>query len=126
MRLLADTSIWIDHLRRADAELAEALRRRVVVTHPMVIGEIAMGSIADRTAVLTAMLQLRQALPAEHAEVRDLVERHRLFGTGLGLIDAHLLASTLLTPDTFLWTRDKKLADAAAMLGVEAGKRIPS
>jgi predicted nucleic acid-binding protein len=118
MRLLADSSIWIDHLRRPSEALAAALRERRLLTHPFVLGEVAMGSLARRGEVLAEIGQLRQAAHADDSEVLSLVARHRLFGTGLGLIDAHLLASCLLTPDAWLWTRDRRLHEAAERLGV--------
>jgi predicted nucleic acid-binding protein len=120
MKLLADSSIWLDHIRQPSADLAQALRRRSMLTHMLVIGELAMGSIARRGEVLAALLQLRLAVRADDMEVLDMVERHRLFGTGIGLIDAHLLASCLLTPDCRLWTRDRRLGRAAERLGVVA------
>jgi predicted nucleic acid-binding protein len=122
VRLLADSSIWMDHIRRRDESLAAALRRDAVVTHPLVIGEIAMGSIKQRSAVLASLLELREARRAEEGEVLDLIERHRLFGTGIGYIDAHLLASALLTPATKLWTRDRRLHEAAKRLEVAAAE----
>lgn len=122
MKLLADSSIWIDHIRQPNELLARALRRRAILLHPLVIGEIAMGSIASRAALLAGLTALPMAVRADDLEVLDFVERHRLFGTGLGLIDAHLLASALLTPDTGLWTRDRRLDEAAARLGVSADK----
>ncbi len=118
MQLLADSSIWIDHIRQPDDVLAAALRRRRVLTHPFVIGEVAMGSIARRVDLLAELQLLRPAIRADDDEVLNLVERHRLFGTGIGLIDAHLLASTLLTPGTRLWTRDRRLREAAERMGV--------
>jgi predicted nucleic acid-binding protein len=118
VRLLADSSVWIDHLRKPDQLLAHALRRRQVVVHPFVLGEIALGSIADRAGVLAALTSLRRVRKAEDGEVLALVERHGLHGTGLGWVDAHLLAGTLLTPETRLWTRDRRLHAAAERLGV--------
>lgn len=124
MKLLADSSIWIDHIRQPNELLARALRARAVLLHPLVIGEIAMGSIASRSAVLASLTALPTAVRADDFEVLDFVERHRLFGTGLGLIDAHLLASALLTPGAGLWTRDRRLREAAERLGV-AGEPAP-
>ena len=110
----------MDHLRRRDETLSAALRRGAVVTHPLVIGEIAMGSLKQRSAVLAALMELPEARRAEEREVLDLIDRHRLFGTGIGYIDAHLLASALLTPGARLWTRDRRLHEAAERLGVAA------
>lgn len=84
----------------------------------MVIGELALGNLADRPAVLEAMLGLPASELASHDEVLALVESRWLFGRGLGFIDAHLLASTLLSEGSRLWTRDKRLAAAAQELGV--------
>jgi predicted nucleic acid-binding protein len=120
MRLLADSSIWIDHIRRPDPDLAEALRADAILTHPFVIGEIAMGSIASREAMLAALADLPMAARAGDGEVRALIERHKLFGSGIGLVDAHLLASTLLTPETRLWTRDRRLREIAEGFGIES------
>lgn len=118
--LLVDTGIWIDHLRKSDSTLDHLLRHRRVMGHVMITGEIALGSLADRSAVLGALQQLPQAVRASDAEVLALIERKSLFSLGLGFIDAHLIAATLLTPDARLWTRDKRLDDAAAALGIAA------
>ena len=120
MRLLADSSVWIDHLRKPDEFLSFALRRRRVVVHPFVLGEVALGSIAERAQVLQALAALPQARRAEDAEVLDLIERRRLHGAGIGWVDAHLLAAALLTPETRLWTRDRRLRALAGRLGVAA------
>lgn len=117
---LVDSAVWIDHLRRADADLQRQLDVRGVVGHPLVTGEIAMGSLADRQAVLKLLQQLPQAVRAEDSEILKLVEERRLFSLGLGFVDAHLLASCLLTPNTRLWTRDRRLHEAAERLGVAA------
>ncbi|MBY0283137.1 MAG: VapC toxin family PIN domain ribonuclease [Sphingomonas sp.] len=118
--LLVDTGVWIDHLRRGDATLGHLLMQGRVLGHAMVTGEIAMGSLANRPTVLGALQQLPQAVRARDEEVIDLIERQALFSLGLGFIDAHLLAATLLTPGALLWTRDKRLADAAASMAIAA------
>jgi predicted nucleic acid-binding protein len=120
MKLLADSSIWIDHIRHPNPDLADALRAGAILTHPFVIGEISMGSIARRDAVLAALADLPMVTRANDREVLSLVDRHRLFGTGIGLIDAHLLASAFLTPETRLWTRDRRLREVAERLGIAA------
>ncbi len=118
--LLVDTGIWIDHLRRGDATLGHLLMQGRVLGHAMVTGEIAMGSLADRSAVLGALHQLPQAVRASDEEVIDLIQRRALFSLGLSFVDAHLLAATLLTPGARLWTRDRRLADAAAAMAIAA------
>jgi predicted nucleic acid-binding protein len=93
---------------------------RSVLCHPFIISEIAMGSLKDRAIVLRFLGHLPRAQLAKDEEVRELIERHRLFGIGLGYIDAHLLAATMLTPEALLWTRDRRLHDATVRLGVAA------
>ena len=117
---LVDSSVWIDHLRGANAVLQGRLDSGEVLGHPLVTGEIALGSIAQRSLVLQLLRQLPQAPEATHEQVLDLVERERLYGLGLGYVDAHLLAATLLQPETLLWTGDRRLLDAARRLGVAA------
>ncbi len=107
--VLVDTSIWIDHLRAGDSDLAELLTAQQVLTHPFVIGEIMLGNLQRRGVVLEALQFLPKAVTASDQEVLHLVEREALAGLGIGYIDAHLLASTRLTPGCRLWTRDKRL-----------------
>ncbi len=116
--ILVDTSVWIDHLHRHDVELARLLEAVEVFSHPMVIGELALGSLRDRDAVLSLMRALPPAGVATHDETMALVEARQLYGRGLGLVDAHLLASVLLTPGARLFTRDRRLAAAASVLGI--------
>ena len=116
--ILVDTSIWIDHLRGGDNGLAAKLDAGQVLTHPLVIGELAMGDLRPRDVVLRSLTQLAQAVLARDGEVLAYVERLALHGRGIGYIDAHLLASTALSPDTQLWTRDRRLAEIAAELGL--------
>lgn len=119
--ILPDTSIWIDHLRHADTQMVTVLSRKNALCHPFVIGEIALGTISRRSFVLTQMHALRQPRIAMHDEVLAMIDGHTLYRRGLGYIDAHLLASALLTPGTQLWTRDKRLRSAAKQLGIDAG-----
>ena len=116
--ILVDTSIWIDHLHHVESGLADALNGAAVVQHPMVIGELALGSLRDRVAFLALLADLPEIAVATQAEVMHLVEERQLYGQGLSLVDAHLLASLLLTPGARLWTRDKRLHKAAQALGV--------
>jgi predicted nucleic acid-binding protein len=110
---LVDTSIWVDHLRRTDGTLVALLEAGAVLTHPFVIGELALGSMRRRETVLTAMADLPRAQVASDAEVLTFVDRHVLFGRGIGYVDAHLLAAVRLTAGARLWTKDRKLRDIA-------------
>ena len=118
--ILVDTSVWIDHLRHTDTTLASLLERGWVLGHPFVLGEIASGSLRQRTMILHDLRQLPQAVVARDAEVLEFIERETLFGIGLGYVDIHLLASTRLTPDGLLLTRDKRLRVAAQRLSISA------
>jgi len=116
--IIVDTSIWIDHLHRSEAGLARLLDAGMVAVHPMVVGELAMGSLRDRDEILSLLTALPKATQASHDEVLDLVTRQRLHSRGLSYVDGHLLASALLTPGGALWTRDRRLREASADLQV--------
>jgi predicted nucleic acid-binding protein len=120
-RVLVDTSVWIEHLRRNDVELGRLLGQALVLGHPYVRAEIALGSIAHRTEVLTSLGQLPQATMATVEEVLGLIDRHPLYGRGLGYVDAQLLASARLTPGARLWARDRRLDAVARELGIAHG-----
>jgi hypothetical protein len=116
--ILVDTSVWIDHLRSGVADLGALLEAEQVLTHPLVIGELACGSLRKRTEILSLLARLPLAQIAGHDEVMALVTR-RLHGRGIGWLDAHLLASALLS-DAALWTRDRPLGRMAARLHIHA------
>jgi len=115
--VLVDTSIWVLHLRTGDAHLNALLKDEGVICHPFVVGELACGSIRNRTEVLTLLQSLPIAKVAKHEEVLRFIEVHGLMGTGLGLIDVHLIASALLS-NTPLWTADKSLGEASFKLNI--------
>ncbi len=119
--ILVDTSIWIDHLRSGDAQLVTLLHNGKVLGHPWVTGELALGNFARRNAILGLLHNLPQATIAADAEVMTLIDHHRLFGFGIGYVDAHLLASTRLSAGAQLWTRDKRLRAMAVRLEVDHG-----
>lgn len=116
--ILVDTSVWIDHLRVGDPQLAELLQDGRVLAHPWVIGELSLGRLSRRSEILGLLRNLPQAKTATEAEVLALVQHQQLFGLGIGYVDAQLLAATLLTTGTDLWTRDRRLAAVAAQLGL--------
>lgn len=118
--ILVDSSVWVDHLRSGDPVLTTLLNAGQVMGHPFVIGEIALGSLSQRGAILAAMHDLPIAMQASDSEVQAFIESQPLFGLGIGYIDAHLLASTRLTPGGSLWTRDKRLHSIASRLGLAA------
>ncbi len=118
--ILVDASIWIDHIRSPDSTLKGLLSRGAVSTHPFVIGEIALGQLRTREEVLLRLGRLPGADIAMYPEVLRFIERYQLYGLGIGYIDVHLLASTLLTGQSTLWTRDKRLRAVAEKLGVAA------
>lgn len=116
--ILVDTSVWIDHLRVGEPPLATLLHDGHVLTHPWVIGELALGQLSRRSEILVLLDNLPKARTATDLEVLALVENRHLFGLGIGYVDAHLLAATLLTTDAALWTRDERLASVATRLGL--------
>lgn len=115
--MLVDTSVWIDHFRRSHHDLESLLEEGLVLTHPFVIGELACGSLAKRAQVLDLLKALPTVLIATTEEAHALVDRHRLFGTGLGWIDVHLLASAKLSQQP-LWTLDRRLRAASVKVGL--------
>ena len=133
--ILVDTSVWIDHFRAADPQLAALLGQNQVLAHPCVIGEVALGSVKQRVQVLRHLNNLPAAIVATHNEVlafnehQDFVvrrhnevlvfiERHAIANTGVGYVDACLLASTALSPGAELWSRDKNLRASATRCGL--------
>ena len=118
--ILADTSIWIDHLRSGNRELRKHLNHGNIVIHPFIIAELALGSVKERTKTLALLDLLPQVRVAQVSEVRLTIEARRLYNRGIGLIDAHLIASVFINPSTVLWTRDKRLREVAEVLGIHA------
>lgn len=118
--ILADTSIWVEHLRNGSPEMARQLGGGQIAMHPFIVAEIALGSLKNRQQRLSNMESLLEVRVAQLSEVRHMIEAHALYSKGIGLTDAHLIASCLLTPGTQLWTRDAAMEKAAKGLGVLA------
>ena len=116
--ILVDTSIWIDHLRSGDPQLIAHLQSGEVLIHPFVIGELSLGNLRQRQEILGALQDLPKATKATDIEVLGFIEQAELFGLGIGFVDAHLLASAKLSANTQLWTRDKRLFNAAVRLNL--------
>lgn len=116
--ILVDTSIWIDHLRQGDERLSNLLNQGQVLAHPFVIGELALGNLQNRGAILDALQDLPQTPVATDSEVLGFIQENFLYGIGIGYIDAHLLAAVRLSPGAMLWTRDNRLLAAGKKLGL--------
>jgi predicted nucleic acid-binding protein len=116
--ILVDTSVWIDHFRSSEPQLVQWIAREIVLTHPFVIGEVSLGNFRRRSSVVEWFQDLARVDKAEDDEVLELIEAQQLYGTGIGFVDCHLLASLRLTRGTRLWARDKRLKAAAETIGV--------
>ena len=117
--ILVDTSVWIDHFRHGVPELVAILGRGEVVVHPFVIGELACGNLSSREATLELMQQLRSIAVADHDEVMGFIRARKLYGRGIGHVDAHLLAAAAIDRCQ-LWTRDGRLRELASGLDLAA------
>jgi hypothetical protein len=116
--VLADTSVWIDHLRGGDDALGTLLDQGEVCSHPYVIAELALGSLRRRTTVLGLLGDLPDIPVATSGELLHFIDARGLDGAGIGFVDASLLASAVLGDGVRIWTRDRALAQAAEGLGV--------
>jgi predicted nucleic acid-binding protein len=113
--VLADTNIWIDFFREGDTHFGLALWRGDVKTHWVVIGELSTGNLSKRSATLHELRALDRVEPATELESLALIENQKLHGKGLSWADVQLLASCLIH-NVPLWTRDKRLREAAKKL----------
>jgi hypothetical protein len=116
--VLADTSVWADHFRSSDSHMMELLVNSNVLMHPYVLAEIALGSLRWRAKSINDLQSLPTARVVDDAAVFHSIETLRLYATGIGFVDAHILLSAKLGGHG-LWTRDKRLAAQAARLGVQ-------
>ena len=81
--------------------------------HPWVVGELALGHLGPaRAQVLsdTGLLPMLEPVPDD--EILSMIEARRLWGSGLGWVDAGLLAAALAA-SVSLWTFDGPLGRAA-------------
>ena len=118
--ILADTSVWIDHFRSGNKDLQKALNSGQIVIHPWIITELALESLRDRATALATLDLLPQIRVARISELRQMIEARHLYNLGIGLTDAHLIASVFLSPPALLWTRDKQLRKVAETLAIHA------
>jgi predicted nucleic acid-binding protein len=118
--ILADSSVWIDHLRSEIKEMRQHLNHGQIVIHPFITAELALGSLRDRSKTIALLDLLPHVQVAQLNEVRALIDARRLYALGMGLIDVHLIASILISPPILLWTRDKQLRRVAERLCIHA------
>lgn len=116
--VLVDTSVWVGHLRSGSEPLAALLNGERVLAHPMIIGELACGHLQRRAEILAWLAELPCAAVASHTEVLTLIDSRGLMGSGIGYVDAHLLAATMLSKPARLWTLDRRLGALTEDLGV--------
>jgi predicted nucleic acid-binding protein len=116
--VLADTSIWTDHLRSPSSEFGARLAVREVLMHPFILGELALGNLPRRANFLADLSDMPKATIADDREVLQMIEANGLNGSGIGWVDAHLIASARLFAATALWTRDKRMFAVSQRLGV--------
>lgn len=117
MKLLVDTSVWIDHFHKSEPLLYDMLMSAQVYSHVAVIGELACGSLSRRDDVLESLKRLPRFPMASFDEAMELIRQKRLWGRGLSWVDCQILASCLSTTG-HLWTRDRRLQDAAALVEI--------
>lgn len=116
--VLVDTSVWVDFLRKGDNALSALLSQNSVCMHSMIIGELACGHLRNRGQLIGLWENLPQITEASHEEALYCLNAHKLMGRGIGFIDLHLLASTLLTPGVSLWSHDRRLTTIASSLHI--------
>jgi predicted nucleic acid-binding protein len=115
MKVLVDSSVWINHFRQSDPILTRLLRDQMVLSHPLIIGELACGNFQNRETVLNFLRDLPQATDITVEETLAMVEERKSHGKGVGLVDFMILAATLITPSAMLWTADKRLGEQARL-----------
>ena len=116
--ILVDTSVWADHLRRSEQRLVELLTGNLVLGHPFVTAELALGNLRPWDSTVAMLSSLPAAPVASEIELLTLIRSERLAGSGIGLVDAHLLAACRLSPETLLWSKDRKLVQQAKAMGL--------
>ena len=116
--IIVDTSVWVDHIRARNGLLLGLIAEGSILHHPFVTAELALGSLPDRDRFCASLGLLPAIEPIATADLLEFVVAHGLHGTGLGMVDAHLLASTRDRQAVTLWSSDKRLASQAERLGV--------
>jgi len=118
MNVLMDSSIWIEHFKNSNELIPDLITKNLIVTHPLVIAEIACGTPKNKKFILEAMKELNQTEQATTDEVLEFIEKENIAGKGCGAIDIFLLASAIITNETAIWTLDKNLMKLAERFNV--------
>lgn len=121
--ILVDTSVWIAHLRGKEVGLTSVLEQAVVLMHPFVVGELACGNLKDRASLLRELSILPKVPVSAESETLYLVEYHKLWGKGIGWVDANLVASALIA-NCHLWSFDSALKSACQTAGVKSYQAV--
>jgi predicted nucleic acid-binding protein len=116
--IVVDTSIWVDHIRGIDSPLDDILGSGIEMLHPFVFGELLLNGLPKQGAFAERLAMLKPAPVASTADVAAFIGWAKLFGTGIGYVDTHLLVSAKLLPDGKLLTKDRALAEQAERLGI--------
>ena len=120
--IVVDSSIWVDFLRDRDERLALLIAQDKLLQHPFVTGEVGMGSFASvamRAEAIATLFDLAPLAVVPEPDFHDFVATNRLYGTGAGFVDCHLLASMKTVPEARLWTRDRRLKEQAVRLELQ-------
>lgn len=115
--ILVDSSVWIQHFKENSKALRHALENEDILMHPMILGELSLGTYKNRKEILELLSALPMATIASEDEVFVCIEKFRLYGKGLGWIDVNLIASSMLTRCQ-LWTYDRALLTEGKKTGL--------
>jgi len=124
--ILVDTPIWIDHLRQRDERLTRLLNQGQVLSHPFVIGELALGNLQNRAAILGEIAAGARSAPNRPEVILEIADRRTAIGAALARArpgDTVLLAgkgheTTILYADRAEpWNERAEAESALAALG---------
>lgn len=118
MNVLADTNIWCHFFRQGEPTLSKLIEHDFLTIHPLVIGELSVGTLPSRQQTIKDLRAFPALRPATYQETHHLIEENKLWGKGLQWNDLAILASVVASSDSLLWTADKRLAEAASHFGV--------
>jgi len=118
MIILADTNIWCNYFRQGEPTLSKLIEFDFLAIHPLVIGELSVGTLPSRQQTVKDLHAFPALRPATYQETHHLIEENKLWGKGLQWNDLAILASVLASDGVLLWTEDKRLAKVASEFGI--------